>query len=176
VAHLRRSGFRTRSVRRATTWFGGPEGPSGSISSTSSNLFPIGITALDPGVTAIRFHGSLLLGLVTAVASGGFDWAFGIAIVSENAAGVGITAIPTPIADEDWDGWMVHRTGSLIAISSAVPSEWVSVNVSERVELDSKAMRKFKQTDVMVAVLDVEESGTAAMRAFLRSRILVKIA
>ncbi len=95
-------------------------------------------------------------------------------IVSENAAGIGITAIPTPLIDIAWDGWMVHEQGQLMAQSTAL-SEGGGTQ-SQRVKIDSKAMRKFRATDTLVAVLQVTETGDGtSMNASLKSRMLVKL-
>jgi len=176
VAHSRGSRFpRTSASRRATSWEGSPEGASGTLSASSSFVFGTAQQAAIAGLTIVRWRGSFTAGLITASAAGhGFDCALGLGIVSENASGIGITAIPTPIADQAWDGWLFHKTFQLFtAFGTTMDPAGIMMNV--RFDLDSKAMRKFKQTDVLVGVLEVVETGTATMRSFLAGRTLVKL-
>ena len=116
-----------------------------------------------------------------AALSGFSECAFGICIVSENAFGIGVTAIPSPIADIEWDGWFVYRTFALVS-ADAVAAASVSHSGSSpllwsaRFDIDSKAMRKFKESDVMVGVIEFQsEIGTATVDATLNTRILSKL-
>ena len=36
----------------------------------------------------------------------GFNGAFGIGLVTRQALAVGVSAVPTPLDEEDWDGWL----------------------------------------------------------------------
>jgi len=68
-------------------------------------------------------------------------FAFGIGIVSDEAAGLGSTgAVPNPatITGQDWDGWMFLRTSSQIAL-----------DITGTV-VDIKAMRKWKSGDSLI--------------------------
>jgi len=123
----------------------------------------------------VRTRGELMLYLVTADAAGsGFQWAFGMCMVSSTAAGIGVTAVPGPITDIGWDGWFVYEVGTLESASADVTVQ-PGNNTAQRIMIDSKAMRKWKETDVAFGVLQVVERGTATMRASLDSRMLVKL-
>ena len=105
---------------------------------------------------------------VTAVAH--MTYAFGLCIVTENAVGVGVTAIPSPGVDTFWDGWLYHTTGVVGLVPGNVGG------ISAAVEIDSKAMRKFKNSDVMVGVVEVRTEVGAISAVFnLETRILVKL-
>jgi hypothetical protein len=72
-------------------------------------------------LTLVRTHG--VFSAWFEVSTGTFDGfdgvAFGLCIVSENAFNAGVAAVPTPIADEAWDGWIVHRhTGAMVSDST----------------------------------------------------------
>ena len=175
MTHSRRSFSPIRSVRRKTTWAGGPEGPLGLISSTGGVAFPTGVAISGDGLTLVRVRGEVLLSLASATLAGGFTYAVGMCMVTDAQFSVGISAFEHPLTGDAWDGWFYHTTGQLIATTSATPAEWKTDNVVARIPIDSKAMRKMKDTDVMVAVFEGAESGTATMRGFIRTRLLFKI-
>ena len=174
MASRRRSRFpRSSGIRRrAVGWEPGPRGIL-SPASTASSLFGTTVVAIVDDITIVRTRGELLLLLLTSsVAQGGFDWAFGMCVVSQNAAGVGATAIPAPRTDDQWDGWFVHQMGALKSIGATVGTGLGGSQV--RIPIDSKAMRKLGETDTIVAMLEVTEVGTATMHAELISRMLIK--
>ena len=135
-----------------------------------STLFGTAQAATADGLTIVRTRGDLLIRLVTSDAiTSGFDVGFGMCVVSENAAGVGISAVPRPLDDPAWDGWFVYWTG-------VVKGLIVDNSASVRINIDSKAMRKIKDTDVVVAVAQGgTEIGAATLNMDLRSRILLKL-
>ena len=95
----------------------------------------------------------------------------GICKVTAQAQSVGITAIPGPISEMNWDGWLWHQFISLHDADANVAS---GASSFQRVDIDSKAMRIFDPEDVIVAMLEVTEIGTAEMDVFLDIRMLFK--
>jgi len=179
VAHGRQSRFpqRSNASRRAVSWSNGPGGVLSGIVNSSSNLFPIAVQALLDDLTLVRTRGDLLVYLTVAggAANEGFEWAFGICNVTENAAGIGVTAVPDPIADVSWDGWFVYEKGRIVSRATTLVESDNVVNC-QRVRIDSKAMRKIHDTDVLVAVIATTEAGEgAAMSAGLTTRVLDKL-
>jgi len=124
----------------------------------------------------VRTRGELLLTISAISAAGdGFPrLAAGICIVSENAFGVGVTAVPTPLTDIAWDGWLWHSMGACFGqVSGNFGNDGAQVI---RWVIDSKAMRKIKQTDISIGVIELgTETGTATLLADLNTRELVKI-
>ena len=175
MAHASQSRFPRRSgPRRRVSWAQGPNGRVLGISGPSANLFNLGAQALSDDLTVVRTRGQLILQLVTADALGsGFQWFFGMCNVTENAFGVGVTAVPDPSVDIDWDGWFVYETGFLIAVDSS-PAENAD-NAVQVITIDSKAMRKTHNTDVLIAALGVIEFGTCTMQGVLSTRVLDKL-
>ena len=176
MARLRRSRFSQTSglSLRKVSWSSGPFGQTGAIAASTINAFPNTAVAVLDDLTIVRTRGQLLLQLVSASARGeGFRWAFGMCIVSQNAAGVGVTAVPDPLADIAWDGWFVFETGHLDAID-ATPDP-ASPGVAQVIVIDSKAMRKLHLTDTVIAMLSVTEQGTADMQGSLSTWILSKL-
>ena len=176
MAHTRGSQFRRSSgPKRKTNWLSGPLGSVGATAASSS-LFATAIQLTVPGRTLIRTRGELnvALSVITSALDGFGAVAFGLAIVELNAFNVGITAMPKPFSDSDWDGWFWHWQGSLFGPSATVTNAGGPANV--RIPIDSKAMRKWKQFDVMVAIMEVAtEVGAAVLTAKLNTRILVKL-
>ena len=164
------------SQRRKTSWERGPRGGV-SLAVEGAIAFPIGVSSASDGLTIVRTRGELLYALtLVTTANDGFDTvAFGVCIVSENAFAVGITAIPTPFTDASWDGWMVHNmTAAFQPVAGDSVGELGSS--ANRIDIDSKAMRKFKATDVLVGVLETDgEVGAATITAKLNSRLLLKL-
>ena len=83
--------------------------------------------------------------------------------------------MPQPVDDQAWDGWFWYWTGTLSAMSLDDDVSGQAPAGGARVVVDSKAMRKFTETDVIVGVIQVVESGAAVMRATLETRTLLKL-
>ena len=162
--------------RRQSSWAVGPEGLVASVVTSSVNAFPATAVAALAGLTIIRTRGELLVYLTGAggAKTEGFRYGFGMCVVSENAAGVGITAIPAPITDIAWDGWFVYETGTIAQMFTGLGE--ASPTQSSRIVIDSKAMRKIKQSDVIVGVIEFDEQGDGAeISANLSTRMLLKL-
>ena len=61
--------------------------------------------------TIVRTRGTLAVYSDQVIASETARSAMGLAVVSDQAAAVGITAVPTPITDQDSDLFFVYETG-----------------------------------------------------------------
>ncbi len=97
--------------------------------------------------------------------------AFGLAIVSEQAATVGITAIPHPSTDAAWGGWFYHQF--IMSKFTFISGVGVEPNVMQRMVVDSKAMRKVGENERLVSVW--EATSTTGFEAFSSLRILSKV-
>ncbi len=164
--------------RRQTTWNEGPFGVL-SASTSASAIFPTAHQAVDDGLTLVRVRGELSLGLtaLSGALEGYSRVAAGLCIVSENAAGVGATAIPSPVDDMAWDGWLWFWTGAMWTPGAAGDLDGSEGTRARTIPIDGKAMRKWKTSDVLLAVIQADdEVGTAVLGARLNTRILVKIA
>jgi len=158
----------TRGARRRTHWTELRAVPA-DFSATGSTLIA-SAAAGHEGETIVRTRGLVSAVLTAASSSGdGFFGAFGMAIVTVAAATIGITAIPTPLAEAGWDGWFVHRYFDCRSGLASGSDRLVNL------ELDSKAMRKANEDEQIVMVLEVIESGTAVMRLGAAVRILSQV-
>jgi len=139
--------------------------------------WPTVATVLQDGLTLVRTRGIFKTWLTAAASIGdGFnEVAIGICVVTENAFGIGVTAIPGPLADMGWDGWLYHALlGPLISLRTdpqAVDSLALITHV-----VDSKAMRKLRDTDGIVGLVEYGvEQGTAVAEFGATTRILTKL-
>ena len=171
------------SLRRKSSWDIGP-GASALQSVTISESVVVGAGALatEDGLTLVRLRGEFLFQLTGAQSIGtGFRGAFGIGIANATAFGVGVTALQTPLTNEEWDGWLFHQyfhvfaSGAVVVGNAADEQNQLYAGGSGiRMPVDSKAMRKLITEDVIYAIIEVVESSSAADFIF-RSRILLKL-
>ena len=167
----RRSGFthRSRSYRPSPDWGAGVGSSSPVQVSTSSNGFLGAAVVPTIGeITLRRTRGLFVANLISATSAGdGFFGAVGIGLVTAAAFAAGISSVPTPITEAGWDGWVWH---SFIEVHKGRADQ--GAMESQRIEIDSKAMRKFDQDMVLFAAFEVTEIATAVADLFLDSRML----
>ena len=168
----RRTRFTGQSrPRRKKGWEEGP-GTSSVVNFTGSStaILGSGLQVLFDGLTLARVRGNLSTFLVSANSAGdGFQCAMGIGIVTLEAFTVGVTAVPHPMSNIAWDGWLYHRFFSVhVGDKTAGDVAYQQTQF----EVDSKAMRKLKDDDVIMAVMQVVETGVADMDVFFDSRAL----
>ena len=177
MAHRRGSRFPTRSgQRRQTSWGVGPQDVDGGFSASGSSLWSSGIIPLVEGLTIVRIRGVVKVTNATAgVALDGFFGAHGMCIVTNEAFAVGITAVPTPLDDEDWDGWMWHSYFDVRAPTATFADGVNAGAIYSNIEIDSKSMRKIPDGYTLVGVTEVVESGTATCEVQSQTRILFKL-
>ena len=106
----------------------------------------------------------------------------GIGIATLAAVTAGVASVPTPITEAGWDGWLWHmffqcRAAGIIDGSAMGDTDAVNPTAAAvRFEIDSKAMRKFEDTDLAIyAALEVSEVGTSTMVWSFDSRALFKL-
>ena len=101
----------TGRSRRRTGWEEGPGSSTlTSFTVSGSAILGSGLTLLQDGLTLVRSRGSLEARLQAAsTIPSGFHCAIGIGVVTADAFGIGITAVPIPISNVDWNGWLFHQ-------------------------------------------------------------------
>jgi len=98
--------------------------------------------------------------------------AIGMAIVSDEAAAIGITALPKPYADASSELWFLHQ----FLVAPMRFASGVGIHkVDALFELDSKAMRKATSGETIVVVAE-NASASAAMQFLINFRMLAKTA
>jgi len=162
-------------LRRKTAWSAGPGG-TGLTSLSGSNTFFLGAT-LTPsinGLTIVRTRGQFEIILLAATSPGdGFRGAFGIGIATAAAVSAGVTAVPFPITEVGSNNWLYHRFFGIHA--SAAGGVLGGATEVLRIEIDSKAMRRFRGEDAVYCAIEVVEIGTATASVFFDSRMLLKL-
>ena len=145
------------------------------ITASGSQILGLGSQAITEGLTLVRLRGLAQFWLNTGSASGSSAiGAFGIGIAQENQFGVGITAVQKPIADIDWEGWLFWMPIQLSLLSSTV--QWGNAGTAAQdILVDTKAMRKLDEGDVVFAIVEIEEVGTIVLEGSFFSRLLVKL-
>jgi len=88
---------------------------------------------------------------------------------------VGQTAMPAPLDEQDWDGWLFWTPLVLVAHTTSPTDDPGGLSTIIRVDVDSKAMRKLNLGDVIFASAQFTEVGAAVARVFFDSRILIKL-
>ena len=165
---------RARGPRRGRGWIDGPGDGTAvqNITVSGRTILGQGITLTADGITLVRLRGGLLVNLDTASAIGnGFVGAFGIGIVTETAFATGAAAVPTPITERDWDGWLFWHT--IQVLSGDASDVGLSGSAQQRVEVDTKAMRKLNEESLIYGVIEVTEIGTAEIDVAFDSRMLI---
>ena len=165
---------RTSTQRHRPSWSSGPFGTN-LITASGSTLLGVGSQAVVDNLTLIRTRGIFRCFLSSVdQAVGGYTGSVGICNVSENAFNAGITAVPTPTTDIAWDGWLWHQIFSVKSVTATIGDAVNSEAIEFMVEIDSKAMRKTRLTDFIIAVIEVIEVGAASLNTRLDTRILDK--
>ena len=164
----------TQAARRRKSWEVGPGQVAETTSSVSANvILGSGSAATLEGLTLLRLRGMFTAQLRAFAAVGdGFSGAIGIGIVTAEAFAVGVTAVPLPITDVAWDGWIWWEPIQLKTHVALAAGEVGTKVVST---VDSKAMRKLRLGDTIFAIVEVTEVGTSIIAMQFDSRILVAL-
>ncbi len=175
IRRSRKSGFTLRSgvMRRESLWFEGAvanttvAAASTAVLVTSLNAAAL---ALRP-FTVVRTRGRIGIASDQQVATELQDAAYGLAVVSDQAVAIGVTAVPTPDTDNGSDLWFVYERlmqGFFFGSTAAF------ILTLESRELDSRAMRKVEDGQDIVSVVETSSiSDGVAIRSF--QRLLIKL-
>ena len=174
---MARRGFTRRDGRtaaRETIWFGFAEVRSTLASASLAAIFHslnAAALALRP-FTIVRSHFLWHLRSDQAGATENADVGFGIAVVSDQASAVGVTAVPTPFADFGSGLWFSHTM--LANHLTFISGVGVFPDNDAMVQIDSKAMRKVDSGQDIVTVLE-NSSLSDGSTSFIAGRMLVKL-
>jgi len=173
---IRRGSSRARvPQRRRSSWEEGPGGTTGlGLSGSTIQFLGSAVTPFEDGNTIVRLRGrfSWFQTLATSVGDG-FQGAFGIGLATQAAVVAGTGSVPTPITEQAWDGWLYWTP--LSVHGAVVSSTALGEETKQDIEVDTKAMRKWREEDALYAMLEIVEVGTATATAFFDSRILMKL-
>jgi len=157
--------------QRKTSWF--PIDRATTALDNSSVLIAsltVGEQAKRP-FTIIRTHLEILMVSDQVAAAEVQNGAVGMCVVSDQAAAVGVSAVPTPITDAGSDLWFLHQwTLNTFAFATAVGFDERGGRLWS---IDSKAMRKVNDDEDVVLVGESEATGDGFIFT-TAGRILIK--
>jgi len=157
----------SRGSRRPTHWFGFGFNAFTISASGATLLATAAGDHADETIVRVRGYFEALLLSATSVGDG-FIGAIGLAVATTAATNAGIGSLPTPITEESWDGWLLHRyfgcRGGIVGDSG--DSGW------EALQLDSKAMRKITEDESFFWAIEVTETGASTIQVVGRVRVL----
>jgi len=169
------SRFRSRTIRgskRESSWFSVPPTQTTFTASGGTLIASLNATGLaHRPFTIVRTH--LLIGILSdqVTVNETQVGALGLAVVSDQAAAVGITAIPTPITDLGSDLWYVHQMAYndlLIGPGNIIAGQ------TNLFTIDSKAMRKVNDDQDVVIVGELDGGTSFGFILTVGGRFLIK--
>jgi len=165
---------RVTGSRRMTDW-AATSGRSAytALAAASSILDTTFVTLDSQPETIVRTVGLLNIQSDQAAASERPFGAVGICIVSDQAAAIGITAIPKPFTDASSDLWFMHRFWAAPVAEAGTGASLQ--NISQDVDLSSKAMRKLTDDETVCLVIENASAIHGAEYTF-NVRLLSKVA
>ncbi len=98
--------------------------------------------------------------------------ALGMAVVSDQASAIGVTAVPTPSTDAGSDLWFLHQW--LMSSFVLVSAVGIDGDEGHHYSIDSKAMRKVNDDQDIVTVIELD-SVSSGVSIFVAGRFLVKL-
>ena len=162
-------------MRRENLWLGGVVSQTSIAAASTATL----ITSLNAAAlalrpfTIVRTRGSLLILSDQLVATEDQEVGWGMSVVSDQAAAIGVTAVPTPVTDSDSDLFFAYEMllGSFSFLTSA---GFQQLALGDAMRIDSKAMRKVSDSEDMISVAETSATseGTLLISFF---RTLVKL-
>ncbi len=159
-----------RAPRRESVWLEFAPTSTTVAASTAVLVFSLNAAALalEP-FTVIRTRGLLQLTSDQEAAAENSRLGFGIAVVSDQATAIGVTAVPTPITDMGSDLWFVYE---LMFHNFTPTPAGIGPNYNQH-RFDSKAMRKVDiGQDIVVTVEQQAAVGSILAMGF---RMLIKL-
>jgi len=170
-----RSRFRRGSVaRRESIWISQiPIDTTLAAASTAALISTLNAAALAlRPFTVVRTRGSLWVRSDQTVTSEDYQASLGLAVVSEQAVAIGVTAIPTPETDRNSDLWFVYETlQQAFTRFDATGTMGMEGAVKE---FDSKAMRKVEEGEDLVTVIETSAVSLGA-QVMVSFRMLLKL-
>ena len=165
---------RRSKTARLTMWIFGAAAAdtlSGAGSEVITGTLNAAALALRP-FTIVRVRGIIGISSDQGVAAEDQSAAYAMAVVSEQAAAVGVTAVPTPTAEQGSDLFFVYE--DLVASMFVASNSGVIPNFMTSRTFDSKAMRKVND-DQDLAVVKSNTALSDGTVVYDRFRMLIKL-
>ena len=159
----------TRGARRKSLWLQFAPVLQAGVANGGNIIFSLNAAALAlRPFTIVRSHFSTMITSDQAAANENQIAGFGLAVVSDEAVAVGVTAVPTPLAQLGSSLWFLNQ----LLFSEETAATDLSIG-PEVMHLDSKAMRKVEVGSDIIVVAEASTIG-GGMDLFVGGRILIK--
>ncbi len=134
-------------------------------------LASLNLVAFEAPFTIMRIRGQLLAQLNAAAVNERVVLAVGIIVITEEQSSTGVTAIPNPQTDMDAD-WIWH---GFLTVTSGQEAAIVNEGLIDRLEIDSKAMRRVKpgMSLALVAAVAFSVDQAGSVDFMYGARVLV---
>ena len=153
------------------SWVGAIANAVNTITTTQSLISSIGPAEGTPRETLLRSRGNMLVVATPDAATDVTIAAFGLIVVHSNAASVGGTSLPGPVADSGAD-WLWHWMVPLDAVTLTA-GDANARTVVERVVIDSKAMRRIPSDHVVALIGETSGGAFASVTVVAGLRLLL---
>ncbi len=172
MAHRGFTRERIRAQRRQTLWLFGATVDttlSGSPSAVITTSLNAAALALRP-FTIVRTRGIMHVMSDQNAADESYIGDMALAVVSDQAVAVGVTAVPTPLTDKGSDLFFVYE--QIPGRIEVFDTTGVLEPRGQFIQWDSKAMRKVNDDQDVVSVVENEIAG---VRMITSCRMLIKL-
>ncbi len=144
---------------------------------TGNQLWSTGVVlGNESKVTFVRIRGQAAFFITIASNAGdGFQGAIGLGIITTEAFNAGTAGSPGAFTDADWDGWMYHTFFHIHSVTATEADGVNAVGAYLRVDIDTKAMRIFEDSETLFGSLEVVEDGASGMEFWAATRVLSKL-
>ena len=160
-----------RGPRRATEWISSAIVSDFATLAAAASVLHQSLAFLEPA-TVVRTRGTLWVESDQVAATEFPFGAMGMVVVKNAAAAAGVASVPTPVTEQNDDGWFVWTPFAsafkFVTASGFSPQGW------SRFDFDSKAQRKVVDGDTIVVVLE-NSSGTDGLHFLIQFRMLVML-
>jgi len=173
MARRRTFSPRISGPRRETKWFDIPPTRVTLAAADTANLLLVLTTAEKANRPFTIVRTRLVFQIVTDqdAADENYGCALGLAVVSDQATAIGVTAIPTPNTDRASDLWFLFE--DLVA-SFGFGDATGFINDGASKYVDSKAMRKVEDGSDIAVVVE-SHNNSQGLLAFVAGRMLIKM-
>ncbi len=156
-------------TKRVTSWISSTRDTSFTNLAASTAILDQSFSRTDP-FTVVRTRG-LLVVKSDQIANGEEPFgSLGMAVVSDEAAAIGVTAMPTPFTDAASDLFFLHLDWAMITEvnnTNITNTPWIQT-------FDSKAMRKVNENETIAVTIENGHTGFGVQFELL-FRMLIKL-
>ena len=164
---------RRQGPRRASDWAASADDTGITALAASAAVLDQTLAAsqlLGGAGTIVRTRGSIWVSTDQTANTEAPFGAIGFAVVTDQAAAIGVTAVPTPITDEVSDQFFVYESflsGILVSSDISIMNPWMEY------KFDSKAMRKVEASQTIIVTVE-NASSSAGLQYVVKFRMLIK--